>query len=176
MESVGSSLSKEPGDHLKDTVVSSLPTKKRQRRVCVLFVPSLVDQTAEAPEYDRTAEPTDIFDCDGCGIRIPSGIKGYEPYATCTTCEDGFDLCGSCCGTDRIMKICAQTEYLPDNKPKTISVDSHKHMLQVVDRGAEIAWANEGSVRNLTKELKPSRSPRKTPKSKGQGSGKRAEK
>ena len=101
--------------------------------------------TAEAPDYDRTACETDIFSCDNCGVQIPGGMKGFEPYGTCVICTDGFDACGACCGTKEIMKICHAIPFSPDTKP-TIRSKCHKHPLKVVDRKAEIMWANSNEV------------------------------
>ena len=124
---------------------------------------------AEAPDYDRTACLSDIFNCDVCGIRIPAGIKGFEPYGTCRICPDGFDACGACCGTKALMRICNETAFTPDARPQTMRSKCHKHVLVVVDRRAEILWANSSSQIEKPKNGKRSRgsrssSPRKTAK------------
>jgi hypothetical protein len=126
------------------------PDKKRRKRQQkqVQFYASLVDKTMEAPDYDRTAVLNDTFTCDICGIRIPCGIKGYEPFATCAICDDGYDVCGQCCGVESILTLCRKTVFSPemDNPGMLLRIDDHPHDLQVVDRSAEIVWANDGAV------------------------------
>ena len=123
------------------------PDKKKQRQQRkVHFACNLVDKTVEAPDYNRTSVLNDIYSCDVCGIRIPGGIKGYEPFATCATCHDGFDVCGKCCGIESIMTICQTTIFSPESDATpTIRVKHHAHDLHVVNRSAEILWANEGA-------------------------------
>ena len=117
-----------------------LPKKKR-----VNFIEELVTVTTTADGYDRTAVPPDIFSCDVCSTRIPCGIRGFEPYATCETCPEGFDICLMCCGADKLHKKCQQQPiFCPNDKKKlTIKVKDHKHKLAVVDRGIEVVWAND---------------------------------
>lgn len=158
--------------------VATATTKMRKNKT-VSFSTTLIAGTAEVPAYDRTAVPSDIFTCDICGLRIPAGFRGFEPYATCDVCEDGFDVCGSCCGTSEIMKLCylATTKTttknrIPGDLRPTMRVEHHKeHPLQVVDRSAEVVWANGGSfVDKCVDESKKSHRPRarsKTPKKKG---------
>ena len=109
----------------------------------VSFSADLVSGVTQALQYDRTALPSDIFSCDVCSLRIPCGIRGYEPYGTCAICEDGFDVCGSCCGAEEIMQHCS-TPFVPGKfRPKLRIPQHHQHDLHVIDRAAEIRWANE---------------------------------
>ena len=115
------------------------PTIERSQIKQVTFSPEVV--TTQVPSYDRKAVPSDSFSCDVCSVRIPSGIRGFEPYGTCPVCEDGFDVCGACCGTANILEMCGP--FVPGATPPTLRVrHHHPHNLQVVDRAAEVRWAN----------------------------------
>jgi hypothetical protein len=126
-----------------DTSVNANPNlgPKKSRRVH--FSTALVTKLEQAPDYDRTACESDIFSCDLCGIQIPAGMKGFEPYVTCSVCEDGFDACGACCGTEALMRLCHQNIFSPNTTRPTIRSRCHEHILQVVDRKGEILWAND---------------------------------
>jgi len=138
-------------------IASTTVTTKTKK--VVSFSPTLTE-THPAPDYDRTGIPTDSICCDVCGGRIPGGIRGYEVYGTCLICNtangEGYDVCGPCCGTTKIVTLC-QTKhtFLPpplDQQqqqqqqycwPLRIKIKHHQHALHVVDRGAEVLWAND---------------------------------
>ena len=53
-----------------------------------------------------------------------------------------FDICGSCCGVEKIMQYC-RTSALFVPRPKKLRVPQHhRHDMHVIDRAAEIRWAN----------------------------------
>lgn len=117
----------------------------------VQFSSNLILETKEAPIYERTAVQVDLFSCDVCSIQIPAGMKGFEPYGTCEVCVDGFDACGACCGTEALMHICQTTVFSPSKQVKpTIRSKCHDHLLTVVDRKAEVAWANNNNRSNIS--------------------------
>ena len=120
------------------------PTIRRRAMKQVSFSREVVSGTTQVPSYDRKAVPSDSFSCDVCSVRIPSGIRGYEPYGTCGICEDGFDVCGACCGTAKIMRLCGP--FVPGTIQPTLRLANHPHDLQVIDRAAEVRWANGDSL------------------------------
>jgi hypothetical protein len=128
---------------LTATVTSSQKKTKKKRQKSVQFPSSpqlLVTQSHRVPpnaEYDRSAVPIDIFSCDICHAVIPSGIRGFEPYATCPTCQEGFDVCGVCCGFS-----CRSGSNRPSPPSTIVRLKWHPHELTVIDRQAEVAWAN----------------------------------
>jgi hypothetical protein len=190
-ENVSSSVSKKDHDDDGDgdieapsTTVSLSHNNQKKKKRTVQFPSSpqqLVTQSHCVPSakswYDRTAVPTDIFTCDVCHADIAAGIRGFEPYATCPTCQkedgDGFDVCGVCCGgievmmTYRRQQECTSSSLSKegDNNddietgdirsrptpppPQTIRLKCHPHELTVIDRQAEVAWAN-GKVMTAT--------------------------
>ena len=46
-------------------------------------------ETYIADNYDRTPPPLDVYDCDGCGMKI------LEERYHCKLCDD-FDICKDC--------------------------------------------------------------------------------
>ena len=167
------------------TAVTTTTSKIRKKNV--QFVTPLVTATIEcSTDYDRTAVPIDIFHCDVCGMTIPAGIRGFEPYATCEICHnspesDGFDLCGACCGTNAILQLCQQHYLTMDDvamdfekdRPTILVERHHPHELVVIDRKAQVLWANNNNIANNADNnevgdhtpKRGKRSPRKTPRS-----------
>lgn len=133
-----------------DLAVDSKPdissVKQHQKRKRVAFVKELVMEIKEADVYDREAVPSDIFSCDVCNARIPCGIRGFEPYATCEMCEDGFDVCAVCCGAKALMRRCDSTKFLQNEQKPSIKSKCHKHKLTIVNREAEVLWANDNGL------------------------------
>ena len=140
------------------------PSPATRTMKSVSFSQALVTETKEVPSYDRTAVPCDIFSCDVCGLRIPSGIRGFEPYGTCAMCEDGFDVCGACCGMFKILQLCS-TKFTPGQTRPTLHVAQHKHPLHLVDWGSEVRWANTGVAQGKRSQPRGrSKSPKKKKK------------
>lgn len=141
------------------TMAEALPSNDNQPKKRVRFSSLLISYTAVASSlYDRTAVESDVFSCDVCGIQIPAGMKGFEPYGTCPLCPDGFDACGACCGTAALMALCRSTPY---PSQATMEVSCHEHALRVVDRKAEIDWANGNAVGGAKQSSPKKRTPTK---------------
>lgn len=74
------------------------PRRVKKRRVRFTPKPAVIG-TADAA-VDRVATPVQLFDCDVCGSRIHAGLKGFEVYARCVSCD--FDACLACCKLDGV--------------------------------------------------------------------------
>ena len=59
-----------------------------------------------ADEYDRTPPPLDVYDCDGCSVKI-LGARYH-----CKYCDD-FDLCQDCAiGNNKISHMHSEYEII----------------------------------------------------------------
>jgi hypothetical protein len=116
-----------------------------------------------APEYDRSAAPVELFSCDVCHQVIRAGLRGFEIYATCNVCSE-FDICGFCSKSLQHKRYCGAA-FMPDQQSQTIWSKLHQHDLEVVDRGAQVVWANDqgGSVKaeKMAPQKRAKNAPRK---------------
>lgn len=78
------------------------PRRVKKRRVRFTPKPAVIG-TADAA-VDRVSTPVQLFDCDVCGSRIHAGLKGFELYARCVSCD--FDACLACCKLDNGVPKC----------------------------------------------------------------------
>ena len=94
-----------------------------------------------------------------CVETIPGGLYGYDPFFSCAARAcDGFALCLACsetspaaaaaaaqCGSRR--SGAARTRRAPWAAPAITRLRhlEHEHTLDLVDRAAEVAWANDSA-------------------------------
>ena len=78
----------------------------RSRRRRVRFSPRQVIMGRADAGIDRTATQPELYDCDVCGSRLRAGLRGFDVYGHCESCD--FDICVSCC--DNPIAAKAKTE------------------------------------------------------------------
>tara|TARA_B110000305_G_C19372448_1_gene605202 strand:- start:116 stop:523 length:408 start_codon:yes stop_codon:yes gene_type:complete len=56
--------------------------------------------------YDRSSTLPNLFSCDLCSRMFAAGLRGFETYCVCVTCDADFDVCMDC------ASICMESDKI----------------------------------------------------------------